>query len=147
MEMMGFTIEEALEVDEQLRESRKVKDRRICICGHAMGRHLTEYGINQCRPSALHCACKHVRPVLEAGDTRYFLRKTEGSASFHALGRGLAIAISKGIEVKWLIELACDRCKATNQKLIPVATTQTGVAVDRDTGFNSLLCESCRLIV
>lgn len=144
MSMMDFTVDDALAADEELRAKKGEKDKRICACGHAMARHLSEYGINQCRPSAMHCACKNSRPVLEASDIRFFLRRTEGGGPLHALGRGIGIAVSKGIEIKWLVELKCDRCQKTDVKLTPMPVTQSGIAANRDTGYNALLCPECR---
>lgn len=140
---LDFTLEEALQADEQLRTRPGTRDGRVCACGHSAGRHQTDYGLNVCKPSAMQCACKTFRAVVEVSDTRPFLRKTEGAGPMHALGRGIAVALSKGAEVTWLIDLKCDRCKQ-EAKLTPVPVTQSGIAVSHDTGFNAMLCQTCR---
>lgn len=145
MEFMDFTVDEALEADELMRTRPAARDGRICSCGHSTGRHQDYAGTTTCTPSALRCACKTFRPIIDVSDTRAFLRKTEGSGPLHAFGRGLGVAISKGVQVEWLIDMQCDRCKKENVKLTPVAVTQHGVAVTYDTGFNAMLCADCRV--
>ena len=147
MAFMDFTVEEAVRVAEQMRTRPSTRDGRICLCGHSAGRHQLVAGYNSCKPSAMECACKTFRAVIDVSDTRAFLRKTEGSGAMHAFGRGLGVALSKGIKVEWIIPLECDRCRATDAKLMPVPVTQTGIAVTRDTGFNALLCATCRVEV
>jgi hypothetical protein len=75
LEMMGISIEEALEVDKQLTDKHKSKkkDSRICICGHAVVKHTVYGGVVACKPSALTCPCKKVRSVLKPRilDTSY----------------------------------------------------------------------------
>ena len=149
LEMMGISIEEALEVDNKLTEqnrSRK-KDSRICICGHAVVKHTVYGGVVACKPSALTCPCKKVRSVLEAEDTRYFLRKTAGSGAMHALSRGIINSIKTHKSVEWIIPLACDRCGRSENNVVPVPVTQSGYAADEATGFDALLCPECRMAV
>ena len=79
LEAMGLTFEEVQEADRKIVEKAKAggRDRRICVCGHALSKHTTYSGILTCKPSALLCPCKKIRPVLQCDDTRVFLRKTE----------------------------------------------------------------------
>lgn len=138
-----FTLDEALEANDDLAE-RGPRDQRVCLCGHAVGRHSEYHGIVQCKPSKMDCACKKVRPVIEVSDLRVFLRKTDGQGPMHALGRGMAAATKKGIEIKWLVEAKCDRCE-NEGPISPVAVTSTLHASNYDTGFNNLLCANCRM--
>lgn len=147
MDMMDFTVDDALEADRLMRARPNERDGRVCICGHAAGRHSTDYGVNQCTPSAMQCSCKTLRPVIESSDVRPFLRKTEGAGPLHALGRGMGVAIAKGATIEWLIELKCDRCGETGIKLTPVPVTQSGVGTNYDTGYNAMLCGECRQAV
>lgn len=64
----------------------------------------------------------------------------------HALGRGLAAAMEKGISVRWLIEMKCDRCQKPGP-VSPVPVTQRGIAVPDATGYDALLCADCRTAV
>jgi hypothetical protein len=149
LEMMGISIEEALEVDKQLTDKHKSKkkDSRICICGHAVVKHTVYGGVVACKPSALTCPCKKVRSVLEAEDTRYFLRKTAGSGAMHALSRGIINSIKTHKSVTWIIPLECDRCGRSENNVVPVPVTQSGYATDEATGYDALLCPDCRQAV
>jgi hypothetical protein len=48
-----------------------------------------------------------------------------------------------GHKVDWLIEQKCDKCDVAG-KVSPVSVTQHGVIVDGATGFDVLLCATCR---
>lgn len=61
----------------------------------------------------------------------------------HALGRGLAAAVTKGFEITWLVEKKCDRC-GTEGPVSPVPVTQRGISTNKATGFDALLCQACR---
>lgn len=143
---LDFSQQEAQEADEQLKKPRSNRDSRICACGHPMGRHTNLSGMTYCKPTRMECPCKHPKPVLEASDVRPFLRKTNGAGPMHALGRGLAAAAAKDVEVRWLIEMRCDRCKAEGP-VSPVPVTQRGIAVTEATGFDAFLCADCRTAI
>lgn len=148
LEMLGISLDEAREIDGKLTKKAKVKrDRRICLCGHGVSKHTTYNGILTCKPSAMMCPCKKVNPVLEADDTRVFMRKTEGAAAMHALSRGMYACLESGKEVRWIVDLHCDRCGSTDKRVVPVPVTQNGFAADYATGFDALLCDDCRLAV
>lgn len=144
--MMGLTVEEVQEADRKIIQKTKAggRDRRICVCGHAVSKHTTYAGILDCKPSALRCPCKKIRPVLEVDDTRVFLRKTEGGGAMHALSRGIYSSIQAGKNVRWTIDLMCDRCGSTANNVVPVPVSQSGSSQDEATGFDALLCPSCR---
>jgi hypothetical protein len=146
LEKMGLSLEEVLEVDEKLiKDTRRgKKDRRICLCGHPMSRHAEYAGVLSCKPTAMQCPCKKMRPVLEADDVRPFLRKTEGSGAMHALTRGIASAVSTGKMVNWIVDVVCDKCGSTEGGVVPAAVTQTGYLSPSATGFDVLLCGKCR---
>jgi hypothetical protein len=141
---LDFTLEEAQQADKNLIEN-PVSDRdgRICICGHPVARHTNVSGLVYCKPTRMECPCKAIRAVVEANDIRPFLRKTSGQGPLHALGRGLQACVVKEVEVNWLIEMKCDRCKK-EAPLSPVPVTQRGISVNHATGFDALLCRECR---
>ena len=146
LKAMGLSFEEVAAADKKLVAKTKSggRDRRICVCGHAMTKHTVYSGVVDCKPSALRCPCKKPRPVLEVDDTRVFLRKTEGAGAMHALSRGIYACISAGKGVEWIIELACARCGKNDSKVVPVPVSASGRASDGPTGFDALLCSSCR---
>jgi len=76
-----------------------------------------------------------------------FLRKTEGAGAMHALSRGLYACIEAGRKVEWVVDLACDKCGATDKRVVPVPVTQSGYLADYATGFDALLCDECRVSV
>ena len=137
-----FSLDDALEANDSLAQ-RGPRDQRVCLCGHAVSRHTEIAGIAMCKPSKMECSCKKMRPVLRVTDLRVFLRKTDGSGPMHALGRGMATAVARGVGIEWLVEAKCDRCGAEGP-MSPVAVTQAGHAASHDTGYNALLCGECR---
>lgn len=145
---IGVTLDELEQADEELYRSGRVKrrsrDTRICACGHRMSAHTIVGGASFCRPTKLECPCKTPRAVLNAQDTRCFNYKTEGSGGLHALSRGLLASARRSKRVEWLVDLVCDRCGKSAERLTPTAVTQRGVAVPGATGFDALLCEDCR---
>lgn len=149
LEQIGISLDEAKEADDKLLEKsrRGNRDRRVCVCGHALTKHTTYAGILTCKPSAMLCPCKKIRPVLSAEDTRMFLRKTEGAGAMHALSRGMYASLSAGKDVQWIVPLECDRCKAKDKRVVPVPVTQSGFSADGPTGFDALLCDDCRVAV
>ena len=140
---MDFTLDEAIEADNDMRQRPAERDGRVCLCGHPMARHTSISGLVICKPTRMECPCKNQRAVLEADDVRPFLRKTGGSGPMHALGRGMAAATTKGIKFAWLVEPVCDRCKKQGP-LSPVPVTQRGISTSQATGFDALLCAECR---
>jgi hypothetical protein len=141
---MGIGMDEALEADASVRY-KQGRDSRICLCGHPMGRHNVVGGIVMCKPNKMDCPCKKARAVLEAEDTRKFVRKTVGSGKFHALGLGLVSSAVAGKSVKWIIEMVCDKCGEESEVLSPTPVTQNGFLSGEVTGYDVLLCSSCRI--
>ena len=146
LQAMGISAEEVLEVEEELKDHGRPRrsDPRICLCGHAVARHTVANGITYCKPSRMECPCKSCRPVLECADTRKFLRRTSGGGKMHALTLGIGSHVASGKSVKWIIDLACDRCKENDNNVVPVPVTQTGRATSHATGYDALLCRQCR---
>ena len=140
---LGIDLGEAVEMDKALQQ-RAPRDTRICVCGHGISKHTDEAGRVLCKPSAMDCPCKHIRPVIDVDDTRYFLRNTQGGGAMHALSRGLSALAMAGKNATWLIELKCDRCGTVDEIVTPVPVTHEGRARTYDTGYHGLLCQSCR---
>ena len=142
-DFMDFSLEEATKADDKLRTRPEKRDGRICLCGHPVGRHLVTAGVTLCKPTRMECPCKKVRPVIDSDDVRPFLRKTEGAGVEHALGRGMAAAMNKGIEFRWIVDMECDRCHR-QAPLSPVPVSQAGYSSHSATGYDALLCGECR---
>lgn len=145
---MGLDPDEAERADAELTLNAKATDKRICLCGHASGRHDMTLGRPACLVGRMSCNCKTLNLVLEVSDVRPFIRKTEGSALNHALSRGIAAARKADITVE-KIESAwyCHKCEATGDdlRLTPMAVTRNGLPASEDTGFNAFFCDDCRL--
>lgn len=118
----------------------------ICICGHPAGKHLVGPMGTTCVPAKQYCPCKTSRPVCSTSDTRHFLFKTKGWGSDHALLKGLLKAARSGAEVEWIGDMKCDKCGAIGPA-DPICVTQDGRYSNEPTGFDVLLCVSCRLEV
>jgi hypothetical protein len=147
LESMGLDPNEAERVDRELTQNARVKDKRICLCGHAVGRHDMTLGRPICVVGRMECKCKNLQPILAVSDTRPFIRKTEGSSLNHALSRGIAAAMSAGCDIdKIEDEWACHKCGVSGEaiRLTPVAVTANGVPTDYDSGYNALFCDDCR---
>lgn len=133
-------------------------DRRICICGHALGRHRD--GLRRqifkggdksnwiCQPNARSCNCKNCVPVLKVSNPKYFLRITDGASDTHALIRGLRSLTLAGGTFEWLVELVCVFCKATGpeHKVLPTPLTRDGriKKTEGSDGYDVFVCENCR---
>lgn len=145
LKAMGLSLDEVRKADGLVREKRHDRDQRVCLCGHAISRHTVTNGVVYCKPGRMECPCKKCRPVLEASDTRKFLRKTSGAGALHALSLGLLAHSETEKPVKWIIELKCDRCQKNDKNVVPVPVTQHGKAVSYATGYDALLCKECRM--
>lgn len=141
---IGVDPDMAVITDNANKQRGKVRDNRICICGHGMSRHKEIAGEIMCKPSRLDCPCKAPRAVLEVDDTRAFLRKTVGGGAMHALSRGLSALIMSGKSAEWIVDLKCDRCGKVDEIVTPVPVTKSGHAMSYPTGYDALLCQECR---
>jgi hypothetical protein len=153
MDDFDLDYEEVLEAKEALLVTVRNDDRRICSCGHAMSRHKYNPFLNRhfCKPGAYSCPCLVQRPVMEVPNTKFFMRKSFGSGTKHALAMGYAAskeALGDDFteNVKWLIPKACEVCGAETA-YYPVRVTPTGEVLlnsDEDQGVTAFLCPSCR---
>jgi len=128
--------------------------REICACGHAISRHRydTQNNVWLCKPGQLACDCGHRMAVIEVPNTRYFMRKSQGSGAKHALPRGIAASIEAlgekfEAERKWLIPPVCGRC-GTESKYFPVRVNAAGRILDDTESpaivLTAFLCPECR---
>jgi hypothetical protein len=85
-----------------------------------------------------------VRLVLNATDTRPFLRKTSGGDGFHALIQGILAAEERGIEVEWLEDLKCDKCGALDVPVTVVTVDANGFELTESKGYDIFVCSDCR---
>ena len=139
------------DIDEVIRtsaENVKIRDGRICACGHPMSRHTEYAGLVSCKPARLECKCKRARPTIDVPNTRFFMRKTIGNGKSHALLLGLRAAQvadpDSMSEVEWLIPDTCDKCGAEGKGAQPVNVTKTGMVIDEPEGYDAFLCNDCR---
>lgn len=150
---------------------RSIVDKRICICGHATGRHKiggtktditsvwpdkdiiegggTKNKVWVCKPNGLNCECRVWVPTIEVSETRWFLKSTEGSGHRHALSRGmLALSKAEGHTIKWLIPPLCALCNKEGWEhgLAPTPLTESGKVKigDGSDGLDRLVCKLCR---
>ena len=124
--------------------------KQVCICGHAINKHSGyEEGIGNCVTGRHWCPCKAKNPVLYANDTRYFMRKTYGSGSRHALSTGLQKLGQVGKRAYWLEPPACwnDKCTSGNPLIFPVSMDSNNRIIKEPGPVNVFLCESCILTV
>jgi hypothetical protein len=131
-------------------------DRRICMCGHALDRHKAEATLGwdkpipilkwnnpsdpfKCTPNAQSCSCRRLIPVLEVSNTKYFLKKTNGSGELHALTRGLrALAKVQNHIMKWLV---------TTDRIVPACFNKdkTIRTEEGSIGYDDFICQKCRV--
>lgn len=138
---MGLNPDEAIEADQRLK-SKPRRDPRICICGHAVNKHVPESGA--CEPTRYKCPCREIIPVITVDDTRLFLRKTTGPGAEHALIRGIAALANAGKGCDWLdAGTKCFKC-ASSKQVRPVPTDSEGTRVKYEhSEFNIMACEDC----
>lgn len=121
------------------------RDGRICICGHSLKFHsfLESRGVHVCNALKQACPCKAPRVVVESSNTRVFMRRTHGGGGLHALTQGIVKATEVGATVEWVIEMKCDRCE-TAGPVSPVPVNVEGRIQNDATGYDALLCRTCR---
>ena len=137
------TAEEAEAALEKFDNGRK-RDGRVCICGHSVGRHedLGD-GIINCRVVKYECPCTGVRVVLDASNTRPFIRTTDGPGVQHALLKGVAAANKAGATFEWIAEPICDKCSREG-KILPAALNPSTLRISNmGTRLNQMLCREC----
>jgi hypothetical protein len=123
----------------------KVKDRRVCACGHPMTYHSEVGDIHVCTPARGRCRCMGSRPVLKASNLRRFMYTTEGVGVAHALGKGIASCRADGSNIEWLDNgPTCDICLENIAEPIPVSVD---IAFDKpsgqSTGVDKIVCMGC----
>ena len=138
---MGLDPDEAIEADQRLKTKPK-RDPRICVCGHAVNKHVPESGA--CEPTRYKCPCRQMIPVLTVDDTRLFLRRTTGPGAEHALTRGIAALADNDKGCEWIEEThKCFKCGGSEQ-LRAVPTNQDGTLVKYEhSQYNILVCSGC----
>lgn len=143
----NFTVSEE-EIEDTITEGQRKpkRDGGICACGHPANKHLLGPIGTTCAPAKQYCPCKTLRVVAETSDTRHFLFKTKGWGSDHALLKGLLKATRSGAKVSWIGDMKCDKCGAIGPA-DPVAVTQDAHLSNEPTGYDVLLCISCRMEV
>ena len=150
---LGLSEEEVSSARERMTNDRPVRDGRICICGHAAGRHRQALGVTRCQPARMNCPCRTLGVVAEVSDTRGFIAKTTGTGTDHALLRGVVsaerLAEKQGgkLEIEWVVDLECQRCafekKESEGLVLPAAVTGSGFISEKPEAKNTLLCERC----
>ncbi len=129
---------------------RSLHDRAkwVCICGHALNKH-KEFESNRwsCLTARHWCPCQFPKAVVSVSDTRYFMRKTYGPGSKHALSTGLGRLIQVRKSFDWLETPSCwnPNCERTNVKIFPVAISKYKKPSNQPGPINVLFCESCYL--
>lgn len=138
---MGLDADEAIETDKRLKTKPR-RDPRICICGHAMNKHVPESGA--CEPTRYKCPCRNQTAVLTVDDTRLFLRRSTGPGPEHALTRGIAALAEAGKGCDWIEDGGkCMKCEGT-ESIRAVPTDSTGMKVIYDhSQFNIMVCADC----
>ena len=124
------------------------QSKHVCICGHAINKHHGyEGGRGYCLTGRHECPCQKKNAVLFSNDTRYFMRKTYGLGSKHALSTGLLRLKQVGKKAYWLEEPTCwhPNCTLANPLIFPVSLDKGSQIIDKPGPINVLLCESCIL--
>jgi hypothetical protein len=127
----------------------------VCICGHAARAHSSnaradnllhrsfrEAGQDRCMPGRMACPCEGYRGVVRADSVRGFLYRTTGAYGSHALSKGIANALGKGLKVEPLGVWSCDMCGGLD-KVGPVPVTRAGRESYEPQPKNFLLCAVC----
>jgi hypothetical protein len=124
------------------------QSKHVCICGHAINKHHGyEDGRGYCLTGRHMCPCQRKKPVLYSNDTRYFMRKTYGLGSRHALSAGLLRLKQVSKSAYWLATPACwnPDCTSGNPLIFPVALDTHNRILSAPGPINVLACETCIL--
>jgi hypothetical protein len=141
LEAMGIDPDEAIEADHRLKTKPR-RDPRICVCGHAINKHVPESGA--CEPTRYKCPCRHSIPVLIVDDTRLFLRRATGPGPEHALTRGIAALAEAEKSCEWIPETAkCFKCGSTDNFRAVPTDSQMEKIVYEHSAYNALVCLTC----
>lgn len=120
--------------------------KHVCICGHAVNKHKVFYEDRvSCHTARHYCPCREVLPVFYANDTRYFMRKTFGPGSKHALSTGLKRLLEVGKSGHWLGVPQCWNPDCQNRHVVvyPVAIGKQNAISREPAAINVFLCETC----
>lgn len=140
---LGLSIQEAEEFQTANR-NKKVANRDVCACGHAMNKHTKyESGHWDCHTAKMWCPCQEPIPVLQADDTKYFMTKTHGYGAKHALATGLLRCRQKGVATKMIVALQCFKCAMAGVELLPAAINRDNRLVDVPASRNGIFCLKC----
>jgi hypothetical protein len=128
-------------------KARYDRSKQVCICGHAINKHHPLDDKFYCLTARHWCPCRTPNPVVVANDTRYFMRKTYGPGSRHALSTGLRRVRQVGKKARWIDQPECwnPKCPKTNHLIFPVALNDLSQPVAVPSKINVLLCETCYL--
>ncbi len=122
--------------------------KHVCICGHAINKH-SGYEDNRgyCLTGRHWCPCSAKQPVLYANDTRYFMRKSYGLGSKHALSTGLKKLNDVGKSAHWISAPSCwnNNCTSANPLIFPVSLSKSNQILNEPGPVNVFLCETCIL--
>jgi len=142
-DVFSVTEEEATKALEEIKANPRDRDSGVCICGHPRSKHIESHLGYTCSPGKLFCPCKKLRVVVETPNLRFFMAKTRGGGSLHALTQGITATIKAGLETNWIGGTNCDRC-GEEKRLSVVPVSQRGVEMEEATGYDALLCDGCR---
>jgi hypothetical protein len=120
--------------------------KHVCICGHAVNKHtIFDQDRISCHTARHYCPCREVLAVFYANDTRYFMRKTYGPGSKHALSAGLERLQSVGKTGHWLYQPRCwnQGCPNPQVAVYPVAINKRNQIAYEPAAINVFLCETC----
>lgn len=119
------------------------EDNHVCICGHLMRRHESNEAGICCNVSRSWCDCSAPLPVIEPDRVKPFQFASTGHGKRHALTKGLYALRKEGYKARWLIEIACFKCKTTNQPIHPAPLNRSGRVTNAPGHRNVMLCQPC----
>lgn len=143
------------------KKSGSRRDQRVCVCGHSAGSHFDLSGEERpvdnlavgeagCQSGKVPCACNQFKWVLTMTNIRSFIQKTTGPDDQHALSKGLASSLARGLRPEWREGIRCFYCKRPPEecgRLIAIAYNERGGEAFRSTPVNQLHCQECRELI
>lgn len=143
-------------VTKQKTKSRR--DQRVCVCGHSAGSHFDVRAEDRpvdtlakgdvgCQSGKVPCQCNEFKWVLTMTNIRSFIQKTTGPDDQHALSKGLASSLARGLRPEWREGIRCFYCKRPPEecgRLVAIAYNERGGEAFRSTPDNRLHCQDCR---
>ena len=138
---------EDVEAELEARKAKTVQDYQVCLCGHSSRTHhyMAELDRHFCDFAKSGCPCSKFQPAFLVQNLTFFMFKTSGIGTKHALTLGLHRHAKAGYTATPIFEGICVRCQDSEKQIKFVAITKSGKISNNPEAINTYLCMECIL--